>query len=97
MKKSIRVFAFTIMAFGLSSCADDLVYTNKDGKQVVAEPYGWANAERCHDRNVYYEPSIGNVVWSVILVETLVMPIYFTGWSIMIPVEPKEQVNEQRH
>ena len=37
--------------------------------------------------NTCYEVIFGNVVWSVLLIETLFAPIYFIGWSIMEPIK----------
>jgi hypothetical protein len=42
-----------------------------------------------HD-SIIYEPSLGNVVWSIVLIETVVAPVYFVGWSIMEPVKKKQ-------
>ena len=35
---------------------------------------------------------VGNVVWSVLLVETVIAPIYFLGFSLFEPVGPKGEV-----
>lgn len=53
---------------------------------IEAVSYGWANYQTKRDTRVIYEPVCGNIVWSIILSETIVAPIYFTGWSIMEPV-----------
>lgn len=45
----------------------------------LVKPYGWANWESTKDENVIYDVVIGNIVWSIILSETIVVPIYFTG------------------
>ncbi len=39
------------------------------------------------DPDVCYTVIVGNVVWSVLLVETLVFPVYFVGFSIMEPTD----------
>ncbi len=39
------------------------------------------------DPDVCYSVIAGNVVWSIILIETLVMPVYFVGFSIMEPTD----------
>jgi hypothetical protein len=36
-----------------------------------------------------YEIIPGNVVWSVILIETIIAPVYFVGFSMFEPVRPK--------
>ncbi|MCW8965775.1 MAG: hypothetical protein OQK82_03680 [Candidatus Pacearchaeota archaeon] len=74
----------------LTSCADSLTYVNGQGQSVTAKSTGIFNKEK-RDPNVNYELCVGNVVWTVILCETLVMPLYFVGWSIMEPVSVKQQ------
>jgi hypothetical protein len=39
------------------------------------------------DPDVCYKVIVGNVVWSIILVESVVFPIYFIGFSIMEPTD----------
>jgi len=84
MKKIIFLLLLTV----LSSCADEKTFVI-DGETVTVEPYGWGNYQTNQHDSVIYEPVIGNIVWSIILVETIVAPIYFTGWAIMEPVRLK--------
>jgi hypothetical protein len=42
------------------------------------------------DPCIEYKVSMGNVIWGVLLIETIVAPIYFFGWSIMNPVSAKK-------
>jgi len=87
---------FIIGMMFMTSCADDMQYVNEQGKTVIAELYGWANYERKKDPNVIYEPCIGNIVWSCLLVKTIFAPVIFTGWYIYEPVEVKtEKVNSE--
>jgi hypothetical protein len=86
MKKS---FIPILIAMMLSSCADEKTFTINN-KEVVVEPYGWYNHQTMMHDSIIYEPVIGNIVWSVILIETIVAPVYFTGWAIMEPVKKKE-------
>ena len=39
--------------------------------------------------HICYEVSIGNIIWSILLIETVVMPVYFVGWSLYNPVSVK--------
>ena len=41
--------------------------------------------------NVKYKICVGNVIWGVILVETIFMPIYFWGFSCFEPVRIIDQ------
>lgn len=83
-----RILAlFIIIGFVLASCADSKTFTTQDGKQFIAEPYGWANSRSKKNPNVRYEVSIGNIAWSLILSETGIVPIALTGWYLFEPVE----------
>jgi len=39
--------------------------------------------------DIKYKIIVGNVVWSVLLAETIVAPIYFFGWSLYEPTRLK--------
>lgn len=84
-----KVFLVLSLIVGLSSCADEKTFTI-DNKQVTVQPYGWANYETKQNDSIIYEPVFGNIVWSIILVETIVAPVYFTGWAVMEPVEKRQ-------
>lgn len=89
MKKLFGLLLIAIIA--LSSCADSKTFERADGTQFVAEPYGWANYQTKKIEGVAYEACIGNIVWDVIAVETIVIPILLTGWELYEPgsfVEP---------
>lgn len=43
----------------------------------------------CKDPGIRYEVSVGNMVWSVLLLGTVVVPIYFMGFSIFNPIAAK--------
>lgn len=57
---------------------------------VTAEPYGWANADEEKFDNVKYELSTGNIILSVIFSETIIAPLYLTGFEIKEPVRLKD-------
>lgn len=68
-------------AVALSGCAD-----NKwiGGKEYGT--YGLLNEGSMKSDKVEYRLVAGNVIWSVILCETVFAPIYFIGFSIYEPV-----------
>jgi hypothetical protein len=74
------VSTLLIGSLGLAGCADKMT---ADGVTYV--PYGLANQDE-KDPRVQYEICVGNVIWAVILSETVVAPIYFFGWSLYEPV-----------
>jgi hypothetical protein len=39
------------------------------------------------DPDVCYTVIVGNVVWSVLLIESVVFPVYFVGFSILEPTD----------
>lgn len=87
----MKKFIFTLilclgLTLGLSSCHDSKTFKRLDGTEFVAEPYGWANMHKKID-GVIYEPVLGNIVWSVFGFETVIVPVWLTGWAIMEPVE----------
>lgn len=88
MKKIITIFLLGLLI--LSSCASTKTF-QIDGKEVEVKPYGWANKETRYNDKVIYEVSLGNVVWSIIGVETIVLPVWLTGWQLFEPVKLKEE------
>lgn len=91
MKKSFFLLVCLLMFL---SCADEKTFTKSDGTTFVAEPYGWANMEARKIEGVVYECSFANVVWSVLFCETVIVPVWLTGWEICEPVryvEPKKE------
>ncbi len=57
--------------------------------------YGILNQDKLRSENVCYEVSIGNVVWSIILIETIIAPVYFIGFSIFNPVRLKKSPTDK--
>ena len=68
----------------LAACGDNKVI---DGKEYGT--YGLLNADTARNPNVEYQPIVGNIVWTILLFESIVFPIYFLGFSIMEPVGKK--------
>ena len=86
MKKFIfTILIALVMSMSLSSCHESKTFTRADGTTFVAEPWGWANEYKKVD-GVIYEPVLGNIVWSVFTFETVIVPVWLTGWAIMEPV-----------
>lgn len=67
----------------LAACGNDRMINGK-----LHETYGFINKDQSKDPNVTYRIITGNVIWGVVLVETLVMPLYFFGFSLYEPVDP---------
>jgi hypothetical protein len=88
MKKIITILLLGVLI--LSSCASSKTF-QIDGQDVNVKPYGWANKEARYNDKVVYEVSLGNVIWSAIGFETIVLPIWLTGWQLFEPVKLKEE------
>lgn len=89
MKKFILLLLAIIM---LTACAESKTFQKADGTTFVAEPYGWANYQSKKIDGVIYECNIENVVLSVLGLETIIIPVWLSGWELYEPVkyvEPK--------
>jgi len=71
----------------LTSCADSKQF-EIDGKQVTVEPYGWFDTTQKND-SINYKVNAGNVIWSIVLCETVAVPILLTGNELWEPVSKK--------
>ena len=88
MKKLVFTICAIIM---LSSCADEKTFKRSDGTEFTAEPYGWMNQSKKID-GVVYDINVGNMVWNVLTVESILVPTILTGIQLYEPVnyvEPK--------
>lgn len=83
-KKFMCLFVAIAFLFAMSGCGNTKVI---DG--IEYDTYGLLNSDKKKDPNIKYELIWGNVVWSVILIETVIAPIYFFGFSIFEPVGKK--------
>ena len=55
------------------------------------DTYGLLNESEKKNPNIEYRVIVGNIIWSAILVETVIAPIYFLGFSIYEPVDKKNK------
>lgn len=88
MRKLLIYFIAVIILY--SSCASNKEF-KVDGETILVEPYGWANKDTRYNENVLYEVNIGNVIWSFILVETIIIPVWLTGWELFEPIKLKQE------
>ena len=81
MKRLMAVVCITLMLSVSIGCGS--------GKTIKGEYHDTVGVFTLNqkDPNACYEVIFGNVVWSFLLIETLIMPVYFIGWSIMEPVK----------
>ena len=87
MKKLLSVLFISLILF--ASCADSKTFTlpNDEGKQesIKVEPYGLFNTNK-KVNGIEYKVCVGNIVWDVILVETIIVPVWLIGWQFYEPV-----------
>jgi len=95
MKKLLLILS--VITLLLSSCAKSKEFHISDTETIYAEPYGWGNYQTTQIDTVVYDVNVGNVIWSVILLETIIAPVYFTGWSIMEPVRLKTKKEYEKN
>jgi hypothetical protein len=89
MKTTIKLAA-VLSLFLLASCADGKVI-EINGENVQVEPYGWLNEEGVKHDSVVYQLSAGNIIWSVIASQTIVVPVLLTGNALYEPVCKKHK------
>ena len=46
--------------------------------------------------NIEYRLVMGNVIWSVILIETIVGTVYFVGFDLYEPIGKKNDIDPNR-
>jgi len=84
MKRFIAGTLIAVCLFGLFGCASP-----KNINGIRYDTYGILNASDKKNPNISYEVSIGNIIWSALLVETIIVPIYFIGFDLYEPVGVK--------
>lgn len=90
MKKIISVLVIVSILTMISGCAQSKVldYVNEGGvrSEYLFKPIGLFTMNDMNE-DVQYKVSIGNIIWSVLLVETIVAPIVLIGWYLWYPDE----------
>jgi len=84
-KKSLKKFVIAVLIMSFvtvtSGCGD---VKNIEG--TTYDTYGLINKDENKNPNIKYRIVIGNIVWSVLLCQTIIAPIYFIGFSMYEPV-----------
>lgn len=78
----MKKFLALALAVALAGCAQPKVI---EGRKI--HPYGIFNEDQ---RNpcISYHTSSGTVIWSIILVETVIVPFWGVGWDLYQPDGP---------
>uniref|UniRef100_A0A6M3L851 Lipoprotein n=1 Tax=viral metagenome TaxID=1070528 RepID=A0A6M3L851_9ZZZZ len=88
MRKIGVLFLAIIFLFATIGCGNTKVI---DGKEY--DTYGLLNISD-KNPNIEYRTIVGNVIWSIILIETIIFPIYFIGFSLYEPIGIKGNVEK---
>lgn len=67
------------------NCADSKIINGKD-----YDTYGLISKDEVKDKCIKYRLVTGNIVWGILLSETVIAPLYFFGWSLW---EPQYKLN----
>lgn len=86
--KMLRKFLTILTIAGFLSACGQTYKDKETGKEY--DTYGLLNESDMHNHNIQYKISYGNIFWSIVLIETIVAPIYFIGFSLYYPVGKKE-------
>ena len=84
--RTIGIVIVCVLCLLVGSCF--AIGNRADGLDINGsyhEPVGIFTLNQ-RDPDVCYEVVVGNVIWSIVLVETIVAPIYLVGWQILEPV-----------
>lgn len=94
VKKSIIILVVLFIIFSQSGCASRKIING-----IEYDTYGLFDKGEKKNPDIHYKLVWGNVIWGALLVETIVAPIYFFGFSIWEPVGVinKENVIDQVH
>jgi len=91
MKKMLSAFlivAMLCLMIFVNGCANsrDVDIKDDSGKDVKYnfKPYGIFNPSNAHPQ-VQYRVSWGNIIWSAILMPTVVVPVIMIGWYLYEP------------
>lgn len=75
-----------VLATFLVGCAESKVINHKRH-----EPYGLLDKEKEYNPEVVYTPCWGNIFWSVVLFETIVIPVVLAGYYLFEPDHARGQ------
>jgi len=80
----VMVIIFALTMSMITGCGNSKII---DG--VRYETYGLLNKNAVKSNSIEYRAIFGNIMWSFFLFETIIMPLYFVGYSLYEPVKKK--------
>ncbi len=76
-----------IVLIFFAACSDSKVIND-----IEYDTFGLINQMDKKNENIQYKVCWGNVIWGVLLVETVIAPIYFFGFDMFEPVQVKPEI-----
>ena len=89
MKKFISLLIVIVFVGFISGCSSSKSFKFKDGSEKVCEPYGLFDEDTVKDNRVKYKIVTSNLIWGIILIETIFVPIIIVGHYLYEPVVEK--------
>ena len=91
-----HILFLALIAIVLTSCADEktikvLNYDKTKVETKTFETYGPFCENLYYDQRIEYGVNVGNVVWDIILCETIFVPVILIGWELYEPVKAKPE------
>ena len=87
MQKTFKCIAVFVILFLLVACSDTKVIN-----KIEYDTYGLINQNEKRNEDIQYKVCWGNVIWGVLLIETIIAPIYFFGFDMFEPVGIKPEI-----
>lgn len=85
-----KLIALALIAAMLTGCSHSYTVPAKNGNLAVTYPtYGLVDAAEHKSDKMCYSMSVGNVILAIILIETVVVPLWVVGWELYNPVREK--------
>jgi hypothetical protein len=84
MKRFMSLMLVVMLSFVLFNCGSDKTI---NGKSYTT--YGLINQDDVKNPEIKYRLVPGNLIWGIILIETIIAPVYFFGYSLWEPVSIK--------
>ena len=91
MKRLLSFICIFCLLFAAAGCGSDMVVNGKERKTIGCINLVVNDSSIMEQKaaDVQYKVIWGNIVWAVILSGTVIMPIYFIGFSMFEPVGSK--------
>lgn len=89
-----NILAVLLLAIMITSCSEPKEIRFRDGSVRTVPPYGFINELSQDDKknpDVIYKISLKDIVLSVILCETIIVPIISLGYNLWEPVGAVEK------